>query len=409
MFYLEFLNSVSLNFYILFASTFLLFSILVGVKVLLGPTLLSAISFLSSVSLALIYANPYDSFILLLSLFCFLLISYYFSRTITNFRCHANDIEEKIYSNLSLKKNRRDKTVVLFFCVLFLLVNTHIYMLFSESGRVNKLTWTVSAGALPYIYEALLMISICCFLHCLERRFFLFCFLIFILIGFSGLVFGSKGVLINIFIVYLLYRTRFNISYRFVILLAPLSIVFLFILSIVFFGSGVAGFLALFSRIMATLDGTFSIFFDGLYESFYLDKTVLIYYFDVFYSRFYGVQESLGQIIANHSRFYYPEFGGPNDSVVNYLLLSTGFNKLIAIATVCVLAFFSGFLDVYLRSRRANYISLKNKIAIYPLYFLLPALYQGVGTGILLFARVYVIIIPLYLCWFFIGKMYGKK
>ncbi|EOX3438082.1 hypothetical protein ACPFUQ_003306 [Vibrio cholerae] len=409
MFYLEFINNVSVNFYILFASIFLFFSVLVGVKVLLGPTLLSAISFLSSASLALIYANSYDSFILILSLFCFFLISYYFSCGVTNFRGCANHIEEKNYSDFSLKKCRNDKTVVLFFCLLFLLVNIYIYMLFSESGRVNKLTWTTSSGALPYIYEALLMITTCCFLHCLERRFFLFCIFIFFLIGFSGFMFGSKGVLINLFFVYLLYRTRFKISYRLIVFLIPLFLAFLFVLSSFFFGAGMAGILALFSRVMATLDGTFSIFFDGLYESFYLDKTVLIYYFDVFYSRFYGVQESLGQIIANNSRFYYPEFGGPNDSVVNYLLLSSGFNKLIAIATVCSLAVFSGFFDMYLRSKRASYISLKNKIAIYPLYLLLPALYQGVGTGILLFARVYVIIIPLYMCWFFLGNAYGKK
>lgn len=400
MFYVDFFESVDLVFYIIFAFLFLCFSFVVGMRYVIGPTLFSAINFLSAASLGLVYAVGFDFYILVVSVLIFFINYYCFCGS-------QKHVIKNAYVNSGIDNDRQ--LSIKFFIVLFVLVNCIIVFMFGESGRVNKLTWTVTAGGLPYIYEALLMVMYCCFLHCLERRWFLLNCIILFIVGLTGYIFSSKGILINVFLIYAIYITRENVSIKRLVTLFFTSIIFIFILTNVYFGSGYLGLLALCSRAIATLDGTFSIFFDGMYGVHTLDKSVLYYYFDFFVSRIYGVNEGLGAIIAGFSRFNYPEFGGPNDSVVNYLLLSDGMDKVVVIITVFILSFSGVLLDRYVRTCNAKYLPLRNKIIVYPFVLLLPSLYQAVGTGLLILARIYVIIVPIFICWSFLRVFYGKK
>ncbi|CNC63473.1 Uncharacterised protein [Yersinia similis] len=290
--------------------------------------------------------------------------------------------------------------------LLYIIVITYIYSVFSIDSKVDKLTWTLESGGVHYLFECLSMVILVISFDFLERRKTYLSSIFFFVLIFAGILMGGKGILVNLFSVYLVVKSRESFSSFSLIGVFFILMVVVLLTQIVFFGGvNSSGFAAITSRILATIDGTYIIFYNKVYGDFYLATPILYYLSDFMASKIYGVSDGLGILLARFSDISYPLHGGPNDSIVNYLLLYNDYNKLVVLLFISTMSFIAGMLDRIIK--KINFINagISLKIVIYPLYLLLPLSFQASGTFFMILARGYVILIPILLFYYFIKAL----
>ncbi|CRG49456.1 MULTISPECIES: hypothetical protein [Yersinia pseudotuberculosis complex] len=397
MFVDNFLSEVPVAFYIVFSFFILTFSALYGIKNILGPTLLSSVFFFMPASLALILADPIDKFFVFLGCVFFCLF-YLLGNRISI----VNKTLEIKYINQSSSHNLFGMTMLLFYIIII----TYIYSVFSTDSKVDKLTWTLESGGVHYLFECLSMVILVISFDFLERRKIYLSSIFFIVLILAGILMGGKGILVNLFSVYLVVKSRksFN-SFSLIGVFFILTVVILLTQMVFFGGINSSGFAALTSRVLATIDGTYIIFYNNVYGNLYLTSPVLYYLSDFMASKIYGVSDGLGVLLARFSDISYPPHGGPNDSIVNYILLYNDYNKLVALLFISTMSFIAGTLDRIIKNKNFINVSISLKIAIYPLYLLLPLSFQASGTFFMILARVYIILIPILLLYYFIKAL----
>ncbi|CNC80417.1 hypothetical protein [Yersinia pseudotuberculosis] len=397
MFVDNFLSEVPVAFYIVFSFFILTFSVLYGIKNILGPTLLSSVFFFMPASLALILADPIDKIFVLLG--C---IFFYIFYLLGNRISIVNKTLEIKYINQPNSHYLFSMTMLLFYIIII----TYIYSVFSIDSKVDKLTWTLESGGVHYLFECLSMVILVISFDFLERRKIYLSSIFFIVLILAGILMGGKGILVNLFSVYLVVKSRrsFN-SFSLIGVFFILTVVFL-LTQIVFFGGvNSSGFAAITSRALATIDGTYIIFYNNVYGNLYLTSPILYYLSDFMASKIYGVSDGLGVLLARFSDISYSPHGGPNDSIVNYILLYNNYNKLVALSFVSTMSFIAGILDRVIKNKKFINVSISLKIAIYPLYLLLPLSFQASGTFFMILARVYIILIPILFFYYFIKAL----
>lgn len=288
----------------------------------------------------------------------------------------------------------------------------YLFFKYARDSRIDKINWVDGAGGLPYVLALLngVLLSIF-FMLLVSGNYFLF-LIVGALLVFGGSVFGEKGVVINLAVVV--------VSVVFQKPMRPLDMLCLFFLlviisaltAVLFFGgasvnSGDA-FVAFLGRLAASFDGTMIILETHMYDSYRLPNTVFYYIFDFIVSKIYGVGQGIGQLLASTNVYTYPPNGGPNDSLINYFLLSGLDGKIIVGGFVSVFAFFLGMLDSAIKTGRINSYTAAWKLILLPLYFYMPTFFQATGTAFLLLARYYVLLIPLVFV-FFVFKEVAKN
>lgn len=388
--------------YFYFLLLFVLFSFakFYGFNNFLGPTAFSSLFFFSPI----IWSLPYLESIDLIITF-FMVISYFLF-----FKLGVS-----IDPSFILKKFiGYNKGYYIF--ISYILISTYFFLLqivivyFGVNGHVDKLAWTVSSGGVSYLFSAVEMSVIVIAFYFIElKKYFLF-FLVASLLVWGGVVFHSKSVLLSFIVIYLINKSRFGIEFKYITRYIIIISIFFTLTSVLFFGGlNADSYTAFASRVFATIDGTFTILTSGMYPDYSLPHSSLYYIFDLFTSKIYGVTESVGQIVAGYSNTSYPKFGGPNDSLVNYLFLTQGLDKLNVVIFVCALSFISGSLDKIIKSERCTFSLLEFKLIIYPLYLFIPSFFQATGTAFMLLARLYIFLIPIVIFIFLVRKVfYGR-
>ncbi len=304
----------------------------------------------------------------------------------------------------------RDLTWVLI--IVYVLFVQLLISDFSMLYKIDKINWVVNAGALPYVWSLLngALISVA-FMLLVVRRYLLFS-IVALALAFGGYIFGEKSVFINlaVLIAVVVFQEPLKLGRS---LVAAVAATFFLAFTIVYsFGGAVAGWstaVQAFSvRLIATFDGTMIILKTHMYEGYELPHSVIYYVFDFFLSKIYGVSPGVGQILAAAGVYQYPENGGPNDSLVNYFLLSDISGKISVGVFLAVFAFFLGFLDRVVKEKRLNDYVVGWQFILIPLYLLMPAFFQATGTAFILLARYYVLLLPLVLVVYFIKGMVSR-
>lgn len=300
-------------------------------------------------------------------------------------------------------------TLIAYVALLWFLLSTY-----SQGYRIDKINWGGDAGVLPYVLALLngVLLSLL-FLLLVVRR-----YVLFLVVGCSlvigGVVFGEKGVIINIFVVVISVVFQKPVRLKYIFFILMLLMVLLFLTVIFFFGDATSStddsLIAFLARLVASFDGTMIILEARMYEGVRLPNTVLYYMFDFFVSKIYGVGPGVGQLLASTNIYEYPENGGPNDSLINYFLLSDFINKVVVCFFVSFFAFVMGALDTMVKTCRLNAYSIGWKLVLLPLYFYMPAFFQATGTAFLLLARYYVLLFPIIIVAFFlVGSLRNVK
>lgn len=303
-------------------------------------------------------------------------------------------------SKLAIEDNvglyTRMALVVLFLYSIFL---GFLLFKYAQDFRVDKINWVGDAGGLPYLLALFngLLVSLF-FVFLVMRKYFLSAVIgVSLIVG--GSMFGEKGVIINLALVLMV-----AVFQRPVRLLNLLGLFFLLVaisaLTVVFFFGGASAssgdaILAFLARLAASFDGTMIILETNMYEYYRLPNSVLYYIFDFVFSKIYGISPGVGQILAAANVYSYPVNGGPNDSLINYFLLSGVDGKIIVVGFVCVFSFVLGMLDNAVKTCRLNSYTLGWQFVLLPLYFYMPIFFQATGTAFLLLARYYVFLMPL--------------
>ncbi|WP_419834065.1 hypothetical protein [Endozoicomonas atrinae] len=217
--------------------------------------------------------------------------------------------------------------------------------------------------------------------------------------------------MINVAILLLATIARQNLKTNTVLKILTIILIGLFLSLYFYFGGfSLPAFYNILARFLATADGTYIILTSGMYDFYQLPENLFTYIFDVVISRFCGITESVGQQIASFSYdLKYPDFGGPNDSVFNYLLLSNTLGKFLLIVIVAVGAFASGYLEKVFKNKISTETDIMVKFIYYPLYIMMPMLFQGVGTFFIEITRIYLLFIPLIFSIYFVRRVRVKK
>jgi len=277
---------------------------------------------------------------------------------------------------------------------------------YTQDYRIDKINWGGEAGVLPYVLSLLngILLSLF-FLLLVARNYVLFlivgCFLVL-----GGIVFGEKGVIINLAVVVISVVFQRSVGLRDMFFIFVLSIVISFLTVVFFFGATFSNaddaLVAFLARLVASFDGTMIILKAHMYESVKLPNAVLYYIFDFIVSKIYGISPGVGQLLASTNIYLYPENGGPNDSLINYFLLSDWVDKVVVCFFVSFFAFVMGGLDAIVKTCRLNTYSAGWKFVLLPLYFYMPTFFQATGTAFLLLARYYFLLFPVIIVAFFL-------
>jgi hypothetical protein len=336
----------------------------------------------------------------------FVLILIYFVSLVIGVRTPLLRIPQTTCSTdaMSQSYSRLAFIVLIVYAILFWFLMSK----FSQNYRIDKLGWGASAGVLPYVLSLLngVLLSLL-FLLLVARNYFMF-----LIVGLSlvlgGIVFGEKGIIINLAVVVASVVFQKAIRLRDMLYILVFSIVILFLTVVFFFGAASSNaddaIVAFLARLVASFDGTMIIFNTHMYEDASLPNTVLYYMFDFLVSKIYGVGPGVGQLLASTNVYVYPQNGGPNDSLINYFLLSDFINKIIVCFFVSFFAFVMGALDTMVKTGRMNTYPDGWKFVLLPLYFYMPAFFQATGTAFLLLARYYVLLFPVIVFAFFLRE-----
>lgn len=391
----HFLVATPYLFYPVFILSIVVFIHTIKLKYYIGPTILSSIYFLFPLTWSLFFVDFYDFLLLILLMLFF--IYFYKLGTI-----------RKTTRILTPPKQQRYSSKILFIIIIsYLLLILYAFNVYGDNNSIDKLAWTTSAGVMPYFISAYELTLLALLLHCIDiknKKIFIY---IVLALVFGGLLFGTKGILINILLLLLVNPSTHTINYLKLILknITYVSLI-IFATILIFFGDTFeSAYLAFIDRLLATIDGTFTILTTDMYHGFVLPNPVIYYFFDFLTSRIYGVTPSLGQMIANNSIILsYPEFGGPNDSIINYFLLSGILDKISIIIFVGFFSFISGSLERKIKNGQLEKSKISKKIVYYSLYISMPMFFQATGTAFLIMTRAYIIIIPTILIMYFIRK-----
>lgn len=282
--------------------------------------------------------------------------------------------------------------------VTYVLILTYVLINFAVSFKLDKINWVTNAGFLPYLLALLNgMMLTYAFIFLASKNYTLFLLLIFVLIA-GGYVFGEKITLLNMAILIVtVMMQKPRIRPRVVVYSISIVVLF-FALTLYFFGANEGGIdnalTALLIRLIATFDGTMIILSLELHESYLLPHDFLYYVFDFITSKIFGPTQGVGQILAGTNVYNYPPNGGPNDSLINYFLLSSGLNKVLVCVFLAASSFLLGYLDRVIKQGKINSYAFGWKLILIPLYFMLPAFFQATGTAFLLLARYYFLLLP---------------
>lgn len=399
MFLDKFISETGSIFWFSLLALSILSFLVIKLKTLMGPIAVALLYFIISISWALNFVNAVDA-ILLLFLFVLIVFSIRFGSSINN------NIKIK---NASFNMPSAKLIWIIFGGFLF----SSFFFLFSVfySGDHSKLSWTVEYRYFSYLLSFMMSVVLSVAFFLMTRRVYLYYFLTVLAFLFYGLTVGSKGVLINLAVLFIvLYVSRLNkLNFSNLVfsraVFIPLATVILS--AFLFFGSD--PYIPFMSRLAATADGLFIIKTSQLYPDFELDFSVWRYIFDAFASKIYGSIESIGQILASESLFLpYPPYGGPNDSVVIYMLLSGSVDKFFIFIMMSALSMLFGFVDSIFK-KNINNITLLTCLFLLPLYLQFSGLYQGVGTFFILLARTYIVLVPFVFFLYVIGASASEK
>ncbi|OYU06330.1 MAG: hypothetical protein CFE47_16470 [Pseudomonas sp. PGPPP1] len=309
----------------------------------------------------------------------------------------TTDSMPKLYNRLAL-----------FVLVMYAVFFWFLLSKFTQNYRIDKINWGGEAGVLSYVLSLLngVLLSLL-FLLLVARNYVLFlivgCFLVL-----GGVVFGEKGVIINLAVVVISVIFQKPIRLKSIFFIFVLSIIISLLTVVFFFGAASSNvddaLVAFLARLVASFDGTMIILKARMYESVSLPNTVLYYIFDFIVSRIYGVSPGVGQMLASTNIYVYPENGGPNDSLINYFLLSDLVDKVVVCFFVSSFAFVMGALDAIVKTCRLNTYSAGWKFILLPLYFYMPTFFQATGTAFLLLARYYFLLFPVVIIAFFLRR-----
>lgn len=315
----------------------------------------------------------------------------------------STDAMSRSYSRMALF------TLVAYTALFWFLLSTY-----SQNYRIDKINWGSDAGVLPYILSLLngVLLSLL-FLLLVARRYVLF-LIVGLSLALGGVVFGEKGIIISLVVIVISVVFQKPVRFKSIFYILMLSLILLFLTVVFFFGDASSSvddaLVAFLARLVASFDGTMIILDAHLYEGVRLPNTVLYYIFDFIVSKIYGVGVGVGQLLASTNIYKYPENGGPNDSLINYFLLSDVINKIVICFFVSFFAFVMGALDTMVKTCRLNTYSIGWKLVLLPLYFYMPAFFQATGTAFLLLARYYFLLFPILIISFFlVGSLRNVK
>lgn len=370
---------------------FLLFvtAISCGFRRFLGPIAIASVYFYGAALLMM--GAGVEQFVQ-----AFILIVIYFFSLVTGIRAPLLKFTR---SALSADAMSRSYALLAFVVlVVYIAIFWLLLLNYSQNYRIDKINWAEGAGVLPYILSLLNGMLLSLFFLLLVDRNYLLSLVVGIALVFGGFVFGDKGVIVNLTIVVVSVVFQKSLRLKNVLYIFSLSIVVL-LFTIVFFFGAVSGstndaFVAFLARLVASFDGTMIILKAHLYEGIKLPHTVLYYIFDFVVSRVYGISPGVGQLLASTNIYVYPKNGGPNDSLINYFLLSDVVNKIVVCVFLSFFAFVMGALDTMVKTSRLNTYTAGWKFILLPLYFYMPAFFQATGTAFLLLARYYVLLFP---------------
>lgn len=372
-------------FFLLFVTAFVC-----GLRRFLGPIAVASIYFYGAALLMM--GAGFEQFVQAL-----VLVIIYFVSLIIGVRAPSLKFTHSTLSTHAMPQSY--SRLALFVLVVYAAFFWLLLSKYSQNYRIDKINWGGEAGVLPYVLSLLngVLLSLL-FLLLVARNYVLFlivgCFLVL-----GGFVFGEKGVIINLAVVVISVVFQKSVRLKNMFFIFVLSIIILLLTVVFFFGAISSNaddaFMAFLARLVASFDGTMIILKSHMYESVRLPNTVLYYIFDFFVSRIYGVSPGVGQLLASTNIYLYPENGGPNDSLINYFLLSDFVDKVVVCFFVSSFAFVMGGLDTIVKTCRLNAYSAGWKFVLLPLYFYMPTFFQATGTAFLLLARYYFLLFPI--------------
>lgn len=386
----DFLALVSVSFYISFFGLLVFTFLICGARHFVGPIAIACLYFYSAVLLMMGAAlEQFIQGVILLLIFLFFLVA----GTKSSFPSAAASLSPAVPSRTACRWLAFAVVVFYVFFLQFLIAK------YSQSLKIDKINWVLEAGGFSYLLSLLNgLLTALAFMLLVMRSYIVFV-LVVACLSFGGFVFGEKGVLVNITILIAVVIFQNALGLRHYVYCAIvgggallLTILFLFGSSDFDFYSAYYSFLA---RVIASLDGTMIILQLGLYEGYDLPNFFIFYIFDFALSKIYGISPGIGQILAATQTYAYPANGGPNDSLVNYFLLSDFFGKIWVCLFVAIFAFLLGVLDAAVKSGRLNFYSIGCQLILVPLYLMTPAFFQATGTAFLLLARYYFLLLPL--------------
>jgi hypothetical protein len=245
-----------------------------------------------------------------------------------------------------------------------------------------KLTWNQNHKALGFIYSFLSTIALYNIIYIV--KFGATKTYKYILIGatltiflYSGVYFHSKGAFVSLIFLLLIYAKVFDKKIKLKQSLLMLAIIPFGVL--IGFGGD---YLLFFNRLLKNTDGTFIILEENLYQFDLFTNSFWVQIFKVVSHNIGFPKQETGETIASFSKYSYPEHGGPNDNVFNYLLLN--FN-IVSIVIYMVLAI---LLITFLHK---NFKTIFNNFYLYHLaiffYIKSSALLQAPSTFFLYLAK----------------------
>lgn len=385
-----FLSETEGSFYFIFVTSMLLSVWVLGINSIVGPILVALIYIIFPVAWAFGFVGALDK----LCLFLYLSSAVLLLKLGTLVKIKGSFLGDFRRSHGWVKCLFIGSAVVSVFLTFYL------YGIFNLHGH-SKVSWTVEYRGLSYFVSSInAMLIASGFYMALKGRWVYLVFLTGV-IGVYGFVLGNKSVLLSIMFILAIYYVRMKgvVSLRALLVSKEFFWLCVLFASMIYFFFGFQDALPnFFSRLLATIDGLFILKTSGMYEQYLLPDSVWFYIFDFIVSKFFGVREGVGQILANRSIYIsYPPFGGPNDSAVLYILFAEGLDKVFLIFFLGLCSFVFGVLDSYFKSVRGHGLSVLVVIVLAPIYLLFPTLYQGVGTFFILLARDLVLALPVVL------------
>ena len=384
MFLAKFLTETNISFWISIIVLSFFSITIVKIKTVLGPVGIALLYIILSVSWAIGFVSISDVTWLLLFFFLVLFSIRLGASISPRYKISQGDIEVTI------------ARLVWWLCGGALAVSLfYLFLIFSRDGY-SKLSWTLNYQYFSYFLSFLISVTLSVAFFLMVRRRPSYFFVSAFLILFYGLVVGAKGSLIAIGLLYIVYyASQLNVIKFSTLFFSKFSLIVLFISFLIvtfFFGSD--PLVPFLSRLAATVDGLFILKTSELYPNFKLEFSVWRYIFDAVIAKLHGPVESVGQVLASNSKYLgYPTYGGPNDSMVIYLLVSDPYQKLLLIMFSSVFGVFFGFIDSIIKNNNGQ-LSILTAVMVLPMYLLLSGFYQGVGTFFVLLARSYVFLIP---------------